>query len=868
MLGPPSFSHPPQTQSRIFPLRALAWQPLIALWERARGAWGSTPVRVGFLAVLLALSPGSVEALEPPGSDLPRRVPTAVLVGVEPAATIPLEAPIALRGVARLEDWTASLPPGLGLVLDASEPLAHVVRIHYPEGRDLAAEAAYWRAQPGVIWAAPERSYRITESLSEDPPTGPWAPNDPLFVDGSQWGLLNRGPDGPFGGVPGEDVRAREGWAVTTGSTAVRLGIVDTGTDLGQPELAGDVAFETPRIVAAFNSSDEGPMGSPWDSVGHGTMVAGVAAARSNNGPLLDGRGVAGMCGGAGGDSAGCRLVLVKATPRALLDALSSERALGILYAVDRGARAINLSFASDDEDPLVLAAMSFAARRGAVVICGAGNGQDARLQYPGAYARYGVGVSVAATRSNGQLARFSTRGSQIDVAAPGEDIWSTYLTYPNAFGATARNYQFTSGTSFSAPLVTGLAGLALALQPSLTDNEFQAVLRATARDVGAPGRDDTFGWGVPDAGALLRTLVSPAGLERGTVPALHWAPVGSDSITLSHTRVRFDGCRTDGRYLATRYEVLADVTLPPGRFLAPPMVVVRTHGTRGWGPGTLFEYDFGWGEAVPGSVTSEGFTLRTYVYDIPAVPPDCPSIEPTGFMPVAPAAATFAWSAIGVLDQPPVAQILSPAEGAAWSVDSADTVRWQASDNDSITAFELAWSSDGGTTWRTVATLPGTARSAVLAAPCEGGQGAMLRLRAIDGHLWPDETSVTRTFLPERACLPGENPSDATEFALLPVAPSPAVGDVTLRFQLPAPAGPSPIEGTPAPILAIHDVRGRVLRRWMLTSEASEPQLVVWDGRDSYGRAVAAGMYFARLTRASLVSTQRLVYLGSGGAP
>jgi hypothetical protein len=471
----------------------------------------------------------------------------------------------------------------------------------------------------------------------------------------------------------------------------------------------------------------------------------------------------------------------------------------------------------------------------------------------------------VAATRPNGALARFSTRGSQIDVAAPGEDIWSVYLTYANAFGATARNYQFTSGTSFSAPFVTGLAGLALSLQPGLTDNEYQSLLRATARDVGAPGRDDTYGWGVPDAGALLRLLDAPTGIERGTAAAQTWMPVGSDSITLRHTRVRFDGCKTDGRYLAERYEVRTQVVLPPGRFLAPPHVVVRTHATRGWGPGNLHEYDFGWGEPVPGTVTANGFTLRSYVYDIPAVPKGCDSKEPTGFLPVSPAAATFGWTAIGALDPPPVVRLLTPAaDGASWPVDHADTLVWEASDLDTVTSFELAWSSDGGATWRTVATLPGTARSFSLAAPCENGQRAILRLRAVDGHLWQDQSEVTRTLAPDRTCLPGEHPEDAHEFALLPIAPQPATGGVVFRYKLPD--GGSATSDTPA--LALHDARGRRIRRYGLEGPGAGPQTIVWDGRDENGRAVPPGMYFALLTEAGRAATRRFVYLGSGSAP
>src|SRR5262249_17040726 len=154
--------------------------------------------------------------------------------------------------------------------------------------------------------------------------------------------------------------------------------------------------------------------------------------------------------------------------------ALASELSKSIVYAADQGARAINLSFGGDDDNDIVLDAISYALEHGATVVCGAGNGQDERPQFPGYYARSGDGVSVAGVGPSGLLSRFSTHGPQIDVVAPGDSIMSTYLTYENAYQSPLRDFQYSGGTSFAAPHVTGLAGLAATLQPSLTDNEFQ----------------------------------------------------------------------------------------------------------------------------------------------------------------------------------------------------------------------------------------------------------------------------------------------------------------------------------------------------------------------------------------------------------
>jgi hypothetical protein len=139
-----------------------------------------------------------------------------------------------------------------------------------------------------------------------------------------------------------------------------------------------------------------------------------------------------------------------------------------------------------------------------------------------------------------------------------------------------------------------------------------------------------------------------------------------------------------------------------------------------------------------------------------------------------------------------------------------------------------------------------------------------MLRISAFDAHRWADESAITRRVTPSRACLPGEDPADKHALALVPIEPLPAVGGVTLRFRLPD-AAAAPGE---AARLAIHDARGRTLRTWTLDVPQSEPQSVVWDGRDAGGRAVPPGLYFVRLAGAGRVASRRFVYLGNGLAP
>jgi len=838
----------------------------------ARSATG-TYFRTDPPAVCVRMAPGGQAPLP--------RVPYGQASRLAPVAAAPAAGPwgLALAAEAPFED----------LGLPADEPLARTLRLPLRPGVDPRVAAAALRTQPGVeaawvegrfrvAWADAERSLEATPSPAVDgrpaPPAAGGFPDDPLYLQLYQWGLRNDG-NGPLGGVAGADIRAEAGWAGTTGSTSLKLAIVDTGIDPGHPDLGGTLADGSARIIRAFNSSIEGSFASPYDSVGHGTLVSGVTLARTNNGPMLDDRGVAGIAGGAGGDSAGCRVIAVKATPTRLLDALGTELSKGIVYAVAAGARAINLSFGSDDDDDNVMDAISYAQRNGCVVVCGAGNGQDARPQYPGYYARWGVGVSVAAIVPDGTLAAFSSRGPQIDVAAPGQDIWSTYMTYENAYQSPIRNFHRASGTSFAAPHVTGLAGLATVLQPSLIDNEFQQLLRHTARDVGAPGRDDTYGWGIPDAGALVTFMAPPRGFLRGSASAQEWSLVGTDSVTLKGTRIAVGGCTVDGRYLAERWEVRARVTLPPGRMLETPLVIGRTQPTRGWPAGPELEYDLGWGEVVPGTVSPTGFTMRTYVYRIPAFPVGCASGTPTpiGWLPVEPRDAEMGWSAFGRLDAPPALRITQPAaDGASWPVDTADTLRWEASDPDEVSAVAIDVSGDGGSSWRRVADLPGSARAHAVASPCGvDGDSTFVRVTAFDTNgAVLDQVEARRRLAPSRLCLPGESPTNETSFAFLPVSPNPARGTAVFRFERetspPSGAAVADHPGAEPEELVIHDARGRRVRVYD-TLPASP---LVWDGRDDAGRRVRSGVYFARMRADGQAALRRFVYFAEpgGGTP
>lgn len=276
----------------------------------------------------------------------------------------------------------------------------HVVRV--PAGDELWAVDRY-RANPNVLYAEVDG---LVKALG-------FTPNDPMLPD--QWGLAR--------------VEAELAWGVTRGSSTIRIAILDTGIDAEH----GDI---NPKVVAARNFTTSRTVS---DRNGHGTHVAGIAAAVTNNA-----RGIAGL----GFDS-------VLMNGKVLGDDGSgrwSWVASGIIWAADNGARVINMSLGGTSHSATVEDAVNYAWGRGVVLVAAAGNSNTSDPMYPAFYANV---IAVAATDRNDARATFSNFGTWVDVAAPGVDILSTL---PRR-GRTD-HYGWMSGTSMSAPFVAGLAGL------------------------------------------------------------------------------------------------------------------------------------------------------------------------------------------------------------------------------------------------------------------------------------------------------------------------------------------------------------------------------------------------------------------------
>ena len=234
----------------------------------------------------------------------------------------------------------------------------------------------------------------------------------------------------------------------------------------------------------------------PHDNNAHGTHCAGIVAASENA------QGVVGVAPG----------LKVRVMPLKVTDssggAYASHIIDAIYYAADNGADVINMSLQSESHSSLVQNAITYAYGKGAAIFASAGNTSDSTLMYPAGYSNV---IGVGATTNRDERAVFSTYNSSVDISAPGKDIYSAMPTYSaslNALGYT-QNYSFMDGTSMASPMAAGSAALLLSEKPSLTPLKVQQTLESTAKDLGASGRDDYFGYGRINAYAALKKITA-----------------------------------------------------------------------------------------------------------------------------------------------------------------------------------------------------------------------------------------------------------------------------------------------------------------------------------------------------------------------
>ena len=338
------------------------------------------------------------------------------------------------------------------------------VRLVHVPAARLDAILSRLRRDPRIEFAEPD--YILSPQIIPDDPSYP-----------QEWHLLK--------------IQAPQAWDITTGSTNVIIAILDTGVDGSHPDLAG-------RIVPGWNFYDANSDTS--DPNGHGTAVAGTAVAASDNG-----LGVAALAWN-------CMIMPIRVADTNGL-ATTSTIATALTWAADHGARVANISFTVSTSATVTSAAQYFQSD-GGVVAASAGNNGKAYTNADNIYM-----LTVSATDSSDALASWSNTGSNIDLAAPGVGIYTTGL---------GGGYVSGSGTSFSAPVVAGVAALVLSVNPALTGSDVQNILKQNADDLGAPGWDPGYGWGRVNAYKAVVAAAASLGPPSATITS----PSGNSTVS------------------------------------------------------------------------------------------------------------------------------------------------------------------------------------------------------------------------------------------------------------------------------------------------------------------------------------------------
>jgi subtilisin family serine protease/flagellar hook assembly protein FlgD len=324
-------------------------------------------------------------------------------------------------------------------------------------------------------------------------------------------------------------VAAPTAWGLQSGSADVKIAIIDTGVDVTHPDLAS-------KIVDTYNAVDGS--GDVTDTTGHGTFVAGIAAAVTNNNLGVSGAGDASS-------------ILAVKVEDANGDIWSDTEAAGITWATDHGAKVINMSFGASEPDSLSRSAVAYAQSHGVVVVAAAGNeGAGANgAVYPAAYPSV---IAVGATDATGHRASFSEHGSWLTLAAPGAGIFSTAPIAGSAFFSSG--YDSADGTSFSSALVAGEVGLLAAQAPAASAGELRNAVVTSAHGLAGLG----LGAGQVDFSAALGAL-PPTTIPTLVTPSPNALVSGAVAVSASSTaaKVRF---QVDGVPIGAPVTVISGV--------------------------------------------------------------------------------------------------------------------------------------------------------------------------------------------------------------------------------------------------------------------------------------------------------------------
>jgi thermitase len=401
-----------------------------------------------------------------------------------------------------------------------------------PKGQAMEKAKAY-SSNAKVAYAEPDFVAQVMGS-----------PDDPEFAN--QWGMVK--------------VQAPQAWEVTTGSPSIDIAILDTGVDLDHPDLAS-------KIISNVNFSGSTTVD---DVYGHGTHVAGIAAAMTNNGI-----GVVGL----GYHASLMNVKVLGDTGSGTYSAIAS----GIIWAADNGAEVINMSLGGYAASSTLEDAINYAWSKGVVVVAAAGNSGSTTLSYPAYYTNC---IAVAATDARDAVASFSTYGKWVDVAAPGLSIYSTLID---------NGYGYKSGTSMASPHVAGLAALVFTTVSDANgdgrlNDEVRGRIEATCDDIGVSVSRICHGR-INAAQAVGNVPVLSGSITGSVTDATDGSPIVGAAVT--------DGTRTTTTDASGTYTI-ADVPTGSYEVTASKEGYESTTGGVTVTPGTAVVIDFSLGPQSP----------------------------------------------------------------------------------------------------------------------------------------------------------------------------------------------------------------------------------------------------------------------------
>jgi len=498
---------------------------------------------------------------------------------------------------------------------DALADLSLLYVLEFPETSNVAAVVAELNAAEGIVYAEPDRpihSLAIHGPAATPTHTAPavLSPNDPLFVQGLNWG---------FNGTWG--VNALAAWDIQTGQPTTRIAIFDTGIETTHPDFGSGsrIAEQYDFVNGDADAYPDPDQSAPF----HGVAVAGVAAAQTN-----DGFGSAGLCGGFAPANPGCSILAAKVLGsisvwQYVTEWLGWTSIVGDAtnWALARQAKVINMSWCQESINRSVHDALRNAYLSNALGTAAVGNtefvqsenrwkcDQDTPSKQVAPAAFGDILMAVGATNQNGDRVVQSNWQSAYGpaVVAPGIGHYSDSLG-----GSTT----WFAGTSEATPFVSGLAGLisseAAAKGIQFTAWDVRQLIENTTRPPNGipPGYNTQTGWGIIDAAKALQVLQPPNQLAFVSLGPVGGAQCYARTGTLSWTfwaswAVMF----------ADRCEIRYAITFAK-RYATPPIVWGRPVANGGVTPSNPNSEIFFTG-VVPGSVTTTGATLRTYVYEL-----------------------------------------------------------------------------------------------------------------------------------------------------------------------------------------------------------------------------------------------------------